>query len=675
MWSMFGKKALKPTLENPVATKQEGKYCWQSLHFPHSIPAGKWLTLRLYVNVFEPLVRPVIRFRTVEGEVAVLMSAPLWGVATWIGYIPVGTVNVAISTGHLYRNAVCAVAECFELTSLRMAFEFVRRDLISTYIAAVLWIIGNYKSARWIARRILEETKLQNYHEWRANRIRPLDLGGVDQPTAEAESAPHIWVVIDATNVSAKADLLSTLESLRAQSYSKWTALVVGMKRLEFDLINFKNESQRTWPVPSFGGLRELLTSKKFSLFTVIAVGDHLPAYCLEIVADYADGHPSAQIIYGDSDSQNGETYRDPELKPDWSPIFLTHSDYIGRSIFFRTDLLENEITISKAIEQKVVRIPLRTEENAEVAHLRRVLLTRVGSDKADFLLEWSSRKIKDKTQTSEISDYLVSIIIPTRDRAHLLAGCLSCLKNTQSSNFEIIIVDNGSVEPATFQLYRELATEPNVRVEVCPGPFNFSSLCNRGARASRGAMLVFLNNDTLAFDPGWLAGMLKWATNPSVGAVGVKLLYPSMKVQHAGIILGLYGIAGHIGLGASQWSAGYLNRLVVPHEISAVTGACLAVEKRKFNAVGGFDEAAFPVDLNDVDLCLRLSQMGWKTVFASYAKMVHLESASRGQTKTPETTYELEQLNFRLRWDELIHDDPYFHPSLSLRAPQVRLV
>lgn len=167
---------------------------------------------------------------------------------------------------------------------------------------------------------------------------------------------------------------------------------------------------------------------------------------------------------------------------------------------------------------------------------------------------------------------------------------------------------------------------------------------------------------------------MIEWASQPDIGAVGAKLLYPSMRVQHAGLVLGLFGVVAHNDLGADYDDPGYLGRLSCTREVSAVTGACLAVARPKFEAVSGFDETSFPIDLNDIDLCLRLAAYGWKSVLASDALLVHHESASRGRTRNPEITYRHELAQFRRRWKYVLHDDPYFHPALSLSSFHLRL-
>ena len=198
--------------------------------------------------------------------------------------------------------------------------------------------------------------------------------------------------------------------------------------------------------------------------------------------------------------------------------------------------------------------------------------------------------------------------------------------------------------------------------------------MCNAGAREARNPFLLFLNNDVEALGPDWLGRMLEFAARASVGAVGAKLLYPNGRLQHGGVVLGLDGFAGHVQRGVGADDPGYLGALAWPREVTAVTGACLAVEARKFFEVEGFNEAWLPVEYNDIDLCLRLSEAGYVSVFEPRARLMHRESASRGANPWLDSRYASEHGYFRERWAARLRDDPYFHPALSLDALEIAL-
>lgn len=267
-----------------------------------------------------------------------------------------------------------------------------------------------------------------------------------------------------------------------------------------------------------------------------------------------------------------------------------------------------------------------------------------------------------------------VSIIIPTRDKVHLLKACLEGIGRITDTRLEIILLDNGSREEATRQYYRALTSDPRIRILHDPRPFNFARMCNEGAAAAQFPVLLFLNNDVQPVDTRWLNALIAWTLDASIGAVGAKLLYPDGRLQHAGLVLGLKGRSGHVEMGVAGEAKGYLGRLATPHEVSAVTGACLAVEQAKFHAVGGFDADHFPIELNDVDLCLRLGQRGWRTLLVPDSVLIHHESATRGQTRRSEERYPREHDAFARRWGPVTGSDPYFHPALALTSTKILL-
>ncbi|MBE7244567.1 MAG: glycosyltransferase, partial [Actinomycetospora chiangmaiensis] len=225
----------------------------------------------------------------------------------------------------------------------------------------------------------------------------------------------------------------------------------------------------------------------------------------------------------------------------------------------------------------------------------------------------------------------LASVIVPTRDRLDLLSPCLDSLRAcTDWPSLEILVCDNDSREPGTLAYLVELEREGRGHVVPCPGPFNFAAMNNAAAARARGRLLVFVNNDVEAFRPDWLFRMAREALRPDVGAVGAKLLDGEGRIQHGGIVLGTGGLVTHGHRHFPGDAPGYRAALRATHRVSAVTAACLVVEAQKFRAVGGFDDAAFAVDFNDVDLCLRLGARGWRTLWTPRARLAHLESVSR---------------------------------------------
>ncbi|OGX11546.1 MAG: hypothetical protein A3K11_12655 [Nitrospirae bacterium RIFCSPLOWO2_12_FULL_63_8] len=255
----------------------------------------------------------------------------------------------------------------------------------------------------------------------------------------------------------------------------------------------------------------------------------------------------------------------------------------------------------------------------------------------------------------------LVSIIIPTRDRWPLLQQCLRSIEEkTSYARYEIIVLDNDSTEPEALTGLNGIADK--WRVYPYPGPFNFSALNNFGAAQARGEYFVFLNNDTQVVKPDWLTAMLEQAQRPEVGAVGARLHYPDGRIQHAGLILGVGGVADHAFKGLAGDAFTYFAFANVVRNVSGVTAACMLVPRRAFEEVGGFDER-LQVALNDVDLCLRLRQRGYLIVCTPFALLYHHESGTRGGLHPPQD----EEL-VRGIWGELIRQgDPYYNPNLTL--------
>ena len=270
-----------------------------------------------------------------------------------------------------------------------------------------------------------------------------------------------------------------------------------------------------------------------------------------------------------------------------------------------------------------------------------------------------------------------VSAVIPTRDRAEILSVTLDgLLEATDYPDIEVVIVDNDSREPETASLFARYRGDPRVRIVPVPGAFNFSDLSNRGAAAATGAVLLFLNNDIEVLEPGWLTEMVRHAVRPEIGAVGAKLLYPDRTIQHGGIVLGIGGVAGHSHLGVAEEDPGYFCRMVIAHEVSAVTGACLAMRAQVFAEVGGFDAVDLKVAFNDVDLCLKIRRAGYRIIWTPFAKLIHHESKSRGAEDTPEKQkrFEGEVLTMLNRWGPELRADPYYNINLSRNSAHYRV-
>jgi GT2 family glycosyltransferase len=233
------------------------------------------------------------------------------------------------------------------------------------------------------------------------------------------------------------------------------------------------------------------------------------------------------------------------------------------------------------------------------------------------------------------------------------------------------LLVDNGSDDPDSITYFRQLGSSGTVRLVSFDGPFNYAAINNFGAGLASGDVLGLLNNDTEVIDGEWLTEMVARATQPGIGAVGAKLLYPDGTVQHAGIVMGLHGTVGHLLQRAPREATGYGCCLAVAREVTAVTGACLLVRRSVYQEVGGLDETNLPVAFNDIDLCLRLRSRGYRNVWTPHAVLYHHEGATRGPDDAPEKAarFSAEWAYMRRRWGSFLEDDPFFSPNLSLTS------
>ena len=423
---------------------------------------------------------------------------------------------------------------------------------------------------------------------------------------------------------------------------------------------------------------------------------DRLPTHALLWLADAAQHHPNARVIYADEDEQDAQGQRHrPHFKCDWNPDLHLSQDAIGHCCALRADdvlrirntpqldqvpwgdwvfALRPPVSASDVVHLSDVLLhgepeaPASDTDQRPAATLRRDWLMAQGNP-AEVLpgLAQGQYRIKPALPAPPPP---VSLLIPTRDRLNLLEPCVrSILTRTTYPHYEILILDNGSIEPATLQFFQTLCnTEPRVRVIRDDRPFNFSALNNRGVAEARGTMIGLVNNDIEVISPDWLDEMVRHACRPDIGCVGAKLYYEDDTIQHGGVIMGLGGLAGHAHKHADRATPGYRRRLWVTQNLSAVTAACLLVRKAVYEQVGGLNEEALTVAFNDVDFCLRVQAAGYRNLWTPYAELYHHESRSRGQEDTPAkpARFMAEVRFMQQQWPAQIAHDPCYSPHLS---------
>jgi GT2 family glycosyltransferase len=673
--------ALRLVPDFEVASAPDAIACdaaWLRVEPVELIARHRWIRLRYSASFFDDPVRPLIRFETRRGAALVqAMNGPVLGSAEWVGRVPDDTVKVAISPGSGGTPSSFRIDRVNPLSRIGLLRRGLRRDWRWVYWTVRSRLLDSRQEAWQALKFAAPPTPLQDYGAWRLRLARPFDPGGLDHRHADWSLTPCFRLLLRATD---SAGVAATIASLRAQAYPKWTLDVIAGDDIGTpDFADCRKVAAGDRRVAFLGARPDWteITGRNSAddRIGVIEAGDLLPNYALAVVAERLAGSPDLAVIYSDEDTIDADgAHRDPVFKPDWSPCLQAHAPYVGRLALVRTSALEPGAEALAALfrdEQTAIDRVLAGVAPAAVGHVRRVLYyRRAGPARVEASIRPRSSAAKE-----EFAWPPVGIVIPTRDRADLLAECVRGLKDrTDYPAYEIIVVDNGSTAPDAVALLRDLKGDPRCKVVERPGAFNFSALSNDGAKATAAPVLAFVNNDIVVVDPGWLKPMVRFAVMPRIGVVGAKLLFPDGRLQHAGVVLGFGGIAGHLYRRMPADHRGYCDRLTVAHEVGAVTAACIAVERYKFEEVGGFDAENLPVDLNDMDLCLRISERGWTSLWTPESVLIHLQSATRGIDPDPFVLYRQERTYFVRRWAEKIRDDPYFHPALSLFAHEVAL-
>ena len=486
-------------------------------------------------------------------------------------------------------------------------------------------------------------------------------------------------------------ETMESLQSLRSQRSGSVNLAVVLLSRWRQEMSALLKESDLPF-ASHLVLLDEGSTSFQLLQRALEEADDHgvAPIYPGDVWAPDAVFKLSAAlehhgVVYADEDSiDSGGVYGRPRLKPDFSPEFLLHADYIGRPLALSAEVVARlPEPAARSLGARNHDLALRACEMADsVHHVAEVLCHRHVqslSSSIEDVDDWghvqsaiarrrergsARRGVAAATariiRTPEVRS--ASVIIPFRDEPQLLRACFDSIERTRKDvAVEYLLVDNGSDQPETATLLERLGERPDVSILRDDRPFNWAQLNNAAVAHASGDVLVFLNNDIEAMTHGWLDALCAQVERPEIGAAGARLLYPSRRLQHCGVVLGLGGAAGHLFVGLAEDHPGYLDMAVTTRECSAVTGACLATRRSLFEDLGGFDET-LGVDLNDIDYCLRVWGSGRRVVYESSAELVHYESPSRG---TAGAVGDI--IRFVERWKgSILAGDPYLNPHLT---------
>ena len=427
---------------------------------------------------------------------------------------------------------------------------------------------------------------------------------------------------------------------------------------------------------------------------------DKLPEHALYWVAEAINRNPEAQLFYSDFDSINENGKRYPGyFKPDFNYELLLAQNCVGHLGVYSRELICGMGGFRKGYDGSqdwdlALRVAA-TIPHSQIVHIPKILYhwrnnpRSVSRTSTERCFAAGRRAVADHLQSAGGGSVqaapgcqgfnrikfplpttlpLVSIIMCTRDHTSLLRNAIESIDLISTyTNYEIVIIDNGSQDPEAVVYLASLAKRGGLRVIRDDLLYNFSRLNNEGVAQSKGEVVCLLNNDIEVLTPDWLEEMLSFAIKPDVGAVGARLWYPDGTLQHGGVILGFGGIAAHAHLRLPKGYCGYYGRAALQQELSAVTGACLMVRRKVFDEVGGLDEQ-LAVDFNDIDFCLRLRAAGYRNIWTPFAELIHHESATRGKHDNPEkiTRFQQETHFMQMRWGKTVEKDPFYNPNLS---------
>jgi glycosyltransferase involved in cell wall biosynthesis len=559
-----------------------------------------------------------------------------------------------------------------------------------------------------------------SYQRW-IQEVEPRHMATQEQQDATMQSwayKPIISILLPTYNTPT-VFLRQCINSILTQSYPRWQLCIADdastQPHVRALIQQYAAQDQRIcYTLRDHNGhISECSnTALKLASGEFIALLDHddcLPAHALYEVVNTLQERSEAQIIYSDEDKLDQQGQRcDPFFKPDWSPDLLSSQNYMTHLLVYRRQLLLDAGGFRTGYEGSqdydlllrcIARLPEATQ--ATVVHIPKVLYhwrmmeqsTAMGHERKDYATPAARHALQDfmdqrhpgvRMEVVQPGIYrarwplpaklpLVSLLIPTRDGLDHLKTCIeSILQKTTYPNYEILVIDNQSTCPDTLAYMRQLETNAKYqkRIRILPydHPFNFSAINNYAAKQAHGEILGLINNDVEIINGDWLSEMVSHVVRADIGCVGAKLYYPDGTLQHAGVVLGIGGVAGHSHKYFPGASNGYFGRLRTTHNVSAVTGAARLVRKSIFEQIGGLDEQGLSVAFNDVDFCIKVREAGYRNLLTPFANLYHHESKSRGpeNTRIKEIRFQSEIECMKKRWQNTLLKDPFYNQNLT---------
>lgn len=615
-----------------------------------------------------------------------------------------------------------------QLDSKKFQVEFLSNELINAKTSNSWRLTKPYRSlgdiakktlsaakdsAKFVKKRVLKEASYSwAWKKRRGLKISPLAFG-LDKKNFERQrktvfsQKTKFSLIVAICNPSTK-ELQETIASVLLQTFENWELCLADISnnqrvqqicekiQKQDSRVKYKRFSQSTKKADA---LNEAAKNSAGNYISLLDCGDLLhPSALFETMAAICKS--KADFIYTDEavfKSPNLRNIVSTNFKPDFSPDYFNSMNYIHRFSTFTKKLFKEvggfDINYKDAQDYDLFfRI---FEKTNKIAHIAKCLYYCRSAKKnlakpannEDEKTAIKNHFARTKTNASVLDgkapktykiEYkledkpLVSILIPSCDHSQTLKKCVDSIEKLSTyKKYEIIIIENNSKESETFSYYNSLKADRKIKIVKWPGKFNYSAINNFGAKYAKGEYILLLNNDIEVITPSWLEEMLMFAQRKDVGGVGAMLYYPSDKIQHSGVILGVRGLADHSHKFFPRGSLGYANRLSVAQDLTCVTAACLMIPTKVFKQVEGLDES-FEVAFNDIDLCMRIRKAGRLIVWTPFAELYHYESESRGKEDTPqkEARFNCEIKRFQERWkSELLAGDPYYNPNLTLAS------
>jgi O-antigen biosynthesis protein len=554
-----------------------------------------------------------------------------------------------------------------------------------------------------------DRDELYTYKLWyMKNEPSGIELEGQKELADEFEYRPLISIITPVYNTPLFV-LEETIKSVINQTYDNWEMCLVDGKSKDENIrktLNRLAQGDRRIKIKYLnqnfgisGNSNEALKLANGDFIALLDHNDMLAPFALFDVVEVLNKNRNLDFIYSDRDlvTKDGAHRYKPSFKPDWSPDIMLSANYLTHISVIRKNLVDGIGGFAPEMDgaQDWDLFLKITENTDKIFHIPKILYHCRDLESSCWTNGANAKPYIFKVQCAAIQNHLsrigllgtvifnsttgclkirwqikknykVSIIIPTRDNKEMLKCCVDSIfiKSTYK-NYELILIDTGSIRSETFKYYEDISKNENVRIINYDMPFNYSRVNNTAAKHASGEILLFLNDDTEVISPGWIEELLGWVEQEDIGAVGAKLLKPDKRIQHAGVIIGLQGFAGHLFAGAVEDHMGIFGSCEWYRNYLAVTGACIMIRRALFEKIKGFNET-FELNGSDVELCLRLRNSGYRIVYTPFAKLIHYEGATREKyiKHIPQIDFETSYNYYKPYIDG---GDPYYNVNLSL--------